>query len=101
VLCALLVAAAPGAARAAKYCGEPVESGTSSGTTQQEALLAAQEWWSSRASALGSGYENWDNADDQALECSEDLRGDYRCKASARPCLPEGVAPEPPPKVDM
>jgi hypothetical protein len=93
-----MTAALPVGAEAGKHCGEPIESGTSSGTTQEEALVAAQEWWSSRASALGRGFESWDNADDQALECSKDLRGDYRCKASARPCLPEGLAPPPPAK---
>ena len=100
VLSAVLMAALPASTEAAKYCGEPVEGGTSSGTTQQEALDAAQEWWSSRASALGRGYESWDNADDRALECSKDLRGDYQCKASARPCLPEGARP-PDPEKDM
>ncbi len=89
-LSALLMAAVPAVTEAGKHCGEPVEGGTSSGTTQEEALLAAQEWWSSRASALGSGYEHWENADDRAFECGKDLKGDYRCKASARPCLPEG-----------
>jgi hypothetical protein len=101
MLGALMTAALPRAAGAGKYCGDPVESGTSSGTTQEEALMAAQKWWSSRAGALGRGFENWDNADDQALECSKDMNGDYRCKASARPCLPEGMPPEKAPKLDM
>jgi hypothetical protein len=93
MLSAVLMAALPGGAEAAKYCGEPVEGGTSSGTTQEEALLAAQKWWSSRASALGREYGSWDNADDRSLECSKDLKGDYQCKASARPCLPDGAMP--------
>jgi hypothetical protein len=88
-------------AEAGRYCGDPVESGTSTGATQEDALKAAQSWWSSRAGALGRGYENWDNAADQSLECSQDQAGTYHCKASARPCLPEGMLPENVPKIDM
>lgn len=98
---AMLTIAAPAVADAGKYCVDQVESGASSGSTQEEALMAAQKWWSSRAGALGRGYENWDNADDRSLECSKDLEGDYQCKASARPCLPEGMLPDNLPKIDM
>lgn len=98
---ALVVAALPAAAGAGKFCGDPVESGLSSGKTQEEALLAAQKWWSSRAGAQGRGYENWDNADDQALECGKTETGQFECKAYARPCLPAGVLPEDVPKLDM
>lgn len=91
----------PAAADAGKYCGDPLESGTSSGATQEEALVTAQKWWSSRAGALGRGYENWDNADDQVMECSKDDAGTFHCQASARPCLPEGTLPENLPKIDM
>lgn len=101
VLAALTCVAVPAVAEAGKYCGDPVEGGVSSGPTQEEALVAAQKWWSSRAGALGRGYENWDNANDQALECSKDMKGDYQCKATARPCLPEGVLPEHLPKIEM
>jgi len=98
----LIVALVPfGWAIAGKYCGDPVEGGPSSGPTQEEAVLAAQQWWSSRAGALGRGYENWDNAKDRALECSKDDGGAFQCKASARPCLPEGTLPEHLPKIDM
>lgn len=98
---ALLMMALPTSVEAGKYCGDPVEGGTSSGTTQEEALVAAQKWWSSRAGALGRGYESWENADDRSLECSKDTQGDYKCKASARPCLPEGTLPDNLPKLDM
>jgi len=93
---ALLLTAACTAAEAGKYCGDPLDGGLVSGVTQEEALIAAQKWWSSRAGALGRGYENWNNADDQALECSKDHLGKFRCQASARPCLPEGALPENP-----
>src|SRR5688572_13436281 len=88
------------AAFAGKYCGEPIESGRSFGATQEEALAAAQKWWSSRAGALGKGYENWDNADDQALECGQDAKGQFHCRATGRPCLPEGTLPDHLPKID-
>lgn len=100
-LAALLAVGAPAVAWAGKFCGDPVESGLSKGATQEEALLAAQRWWSSRAGALGRGYENWNNADDQALECGKTEKGEFECKAMGRPCLPEGVLPENVPKLDM
>ncbi|MGE0022427.1 MAG: hypothetical protein AB7S70_02215 [Hyphomicrobium sp.] len=82
------------AAEAAKYCADPVvESGAYPGTTQEEALLAAQRGWSSRAATLGPNYERWDNADDRALSCSKELDGTYQCQAAARPCLPDGMSP--------
>ena len=98
---ALLTLVLPASVEAGKYCGDPVEGGTSSGTTQEEAIVAAQKWWSSRAGDLGRGYESWDNADDRALECSKNTEGDYKCTASARPCLPEGMLPDNLPKLDM
>jgi hypothetical protein len=98
---ALMTMALSTGAEAGKYCGDPLEGGTSSGTTQEEALVAAQKWWSSRAGALGRGYDSWDNAEDQALECAKSTDGDYECKATARPCLPEGTLPENVPKIEM
>jgi hypothetical protein len=97
----LLAAGAPASAQAGKFCGDSVESGLSTGATQEEALLAAQKWWSSRAGALGRGYESWDNADDQALECGKDDKGQFQCKATGRPCLPEGILPDNVPELDM
>ena len=88
-------------AEAGKYCGDPVEGGTSAGATQEEALTAAQTWWSSRAGALGRGYENWDNAEGRAVECKKDDQGMFHCQASGRPCLPEGTLPENVPKIEM
>jgi hypothetical protein len=91
----------PTGAGAGKFCGDPVEGGSSSGATQEEAILAAQKWWSSRAGALGRGYEDWDNADDRALECSKGADGTFHCMAEGRPCLPPGVLPENVPKIEM
>lgn len=98
-MAAVSVLASPAAA--GRYCGDTIESGTSKGATQEEAVAAAQSWWSSRAGALGRGYESWDNAADQALECSRNEAGAYQCKATARPCLPKGMLPENVPKIDM
>jgi len=90
------------AAEAAKFCAEPVVQGDSyPGTTQEEALLAAQRGWSSRAATLGPHYEIWDNADDRALSCSKELDGTYQCQAAGRPCLPDGMSPPSLPKLDM
>ncbi|WP_333793093.1 hypothetical protein [Hyphomicrobium sp.] len=86
---------------AGKYCGDPLESGLSSGATQEEAHAAAQQWWSSRAGALGRGYQDWDNADKRAMECRQDGRGVFHCRASGRPCLPPGTLPDNLPKIDM
>ena len=88
-------------ASAGKYCGDPVEGGKAAAPTQEEALTAAQKWWSSRAGALGRGYENWNNAADQSMECTQDGKGQFHCRASGRPCLPEGTLPEHLPKIEM
>jgi len=98
-LLALMLLPAP--AEAGKYCGDRLEGGKSHGATQEEALIAAQKWWSSRAGALGRGYESWDNADDQSLECGKDDNGQFHCQAIGRPCLPEGTLPDDLPKLDM
>lgn len=101
ILFAIAALLIPGTASAGKYCGDPIESGRSFGATQEEALVAAQKWWSSRAGALGRGYESWDNADDQSLECGQSNKGEFHCKATGRPCLPEGTLPDNVPKLDM
>ena len=72
-----MMVVAPVSASAGKYCGDPVEGGKASAPTQDEALLAAQKWWSSRAGSLGAGYEDWNNANDQALECTKNLKGHF------------------------
>lgn len=87
--------------QAGRFCGDPVESGLSSGATQEDALNAAVQWWSSRAGAMGRGYESWDNAEDRGMECSQSDAGSFQCKATGRPCLPAGVLPENVPKLDM
>lgn len=84
-----------------RFCGDLVESGRSSGETQQEAETHAKGWWSSRAGTFGRGYESWDNARDRALECTQDNSGKFYCKAEGRPCLPAGALPEDVPKVEM
>jgi hypothetical protein len=97
---ALALAAAPwdqAEALPGRICGEPVESGQSTGATQEEALKAAEVWWSSRAGAVGPGYENWDSAGERAMECEKAIAGPFRCKATGRPCLPAGARP----KVEM
>lgn len=91
----------PAHASAGKYCGDLVEGGKASAATREGAVLAAQKWWMSRAGSLGRGYEDWSNAADQSLECTEDLKGQFHCKAKARPCLPEGTLPDHLPKIEM
>lgn len=97
----LLMAVFVTGAEAGKYCGDPVESGLTSDATQENAMIKAQKWWSSRAGALGRGYESWDNSDDRVMECSKDDRGVFHCKASGRPCLPDGTLPDNVPKIEM
>jgi hypothetical protein len=88
-------------ATAGKYCGDLVEGGKASGPTQEEALKAAQSWWSSRAGSLGRGYETWDNAEGRAMECSQDGQGMFFCRATGKPCLPDGTLPDNLPKIEM
>jgi hypothetical protein len=84
-----------GEALAGKYCIDPVESGVSSGSTQEEALLAATKGWTMRATARGTSYASWDNASERAMECGKE-GFTFRCRAWARPCLPEGMRPQSP-----
>lgn len=88
-------------AESGRFCGEAVESGWASGATQEEAVAAAQSWWSSRAGPMGRGYQNWDVAADRAVECKKAPDGTFECKAIARPCLPPGTLPENVPKIEM
>ncbi len=97
----LMLALLAGDADAGKYCGDLVESGKASGVTQEDAQKAAEKWWSSRAGALGKGYEQWSNAADQALDCTRDGQGTFYCRASGRPCLPDGTLPDNLPKLDL
>ncbi|MFA5956348.1 hypothetical protein [Hyphomicrobium sp.] len=87
--------------RADTFCAATVKSGIATGTTEAEAKTAATTWWSSRAGALGEGYQVWDRAKDKSLSCDPGPSGTFRCKASARPCLPDGKLPDDPQKRDL
>jgi hypothetical protein len=93
----------PQLALAGAFCGDRVEGGWATGKTDQEARDAAVQWWSSRAGALGKGYEHWETATDKNVRCKESNNGDAssKCIAAARPCLPDGVSPENVPKIDL
>ncbi len=100
ILIAVFVTASAGALRcepstqAGRMCGEKVVGGAASGATEDEARKAATSWWSSRAGALGPGYEDWDRAADKKIVCEASKGGSVACTASARPCLPDGVVPD-------
>ncbi|CAA2137854.1 hypothetical protein [Hyphomicrobium sp. ghe19] len=90
------------AAGSGKFCRDVVKSGEASGKTEEEAKAAATSWWSSRAGSLGKGYELWDHAKDKSLNCHPGPFGaDFKCTASAKPCLPEGLLPDNPHKLDL
>lgn len=67
-------------------CGETVKSGVASGTTEAEAKSAAMTWWSSRAGALGEGYQDWEHAKNKSLACHAGPFNTFKCRASAEPC---------------
>lgn len=85
----------------AGFCAEPTQSGFAEAATKVEAEKAAISWWASRAGALGRGYEHWDNAADKKVDCREHTNGRFKCQATAKPCLPEGVAPENDPRIQL
>lgn len=95
-----LAASAPTIA-AGHFCGSEVKSGEASGATEDEAKKAATVWWSSRAGALGRGYEFWANSEDKAINCHPGPRNTFKCVAEGKPCLPEGVIPDRGPKQDL
>lgn len=95
-----LVVAAP-QVQAGQYCTERLEGGAVLRPTEDEARRDAQNWWVSRAGALGDGFQDWGQAQDKKIECSEKTKGTFRCVASAKPCLPEGATPKDIPKVEM
>lgn len=98
----LMVCFADQAHAEGRFCGDVVESGNAAGSTKEEATAKAEHWWSSRAGSLGRGYEKWENARDRNTICKGgDGDGTFHCKATARPCLPEGTLPENVPKLDM
>jgi hypothetical protein len=92
------IAGTSGAVRAAAICADTVKSGFASGKTEAEAQAAATTWWSSRAGALGEGYQDWNRAKDKSLNCHSGPSGSFKCTASAKPCLPEGKLPDDPNK---
>lgn len=81
-------------ATAAGFCGEKVDSGETTGKTEEDAKKAATVWWSSRAGALGRGYEFWEQAKDKTIKCHKEPPDKFKCVASAKPCLPDGQTPE-------
>jgi hypothetical protein len=95
--------ALPQCAVAGAFCGDRLEGGWASGSTENEARDAAVQWWSSRAGSVGRGYEHWESAADKNVQCkgANDGGSSAKCIASARPCLPDGVVPENVPKVDL
>ena len=97
---ATFAASAPGTA-AGRFCGAQVESGEASGATEEEAKKAATVWWSSRAGALGKGYEIWGDAKDKSVNCHSRPRSTFKCIAVGKPCLPDGVLPDNTPKQDL
>jgi len=100
LMCVTLVASMPAAAEG-RFCGSQVESGEASAATEDEAKKAATVWWSSRAGALGRGYEFWENSKDKAVNCHAGPRNTFKCIAIGKPCLPEGVLPQHGPKQDL
>ena len=88
-------------AEAGCFCADRVEGGSSSGATEALAQDAAIVWWSSRAGALGKGYENWASASDKKMSCDKQPDGSAKCTASARPCLPDGVLPDNVPRLNL
>lgn len=89
------------AGSAAAFCGDRLEGGVATATSEDEARKAAISWWQSRAGSLGRGYEHWETADDRDVSCRRDANGKVACVASGRPCLPDGVLPEKGPRMDL
>lgn len=83
------------------FCADPVQGGNASGASQEAAVTAAISWWSSRAGSIGRGYETWANAKDQKVDCKQATNGTFSCRASARPCLADGVVPENDPRIHL
>lgn len=94
------MAIGPSSAAEGIFCGDRMQGGKATAVTKAEAEAAAISWWSSRAGALGRGYEAWENAKDPQIDCRDEPNGKVTCQATARPCLPEGQTPEGIPKID-
>lgn len=95
------IAVPGGGVQAAAFCGDLVESGVASAVTEDEARKAAISWWSSRAGAMGRGYEIWENAKDRDVSCKRDANGTTSCIAAGRPCLPDGMLPADQPRMEL
>lgn len=98
--CVMAGASAP-AVSAAQFCGEKLEGGAVLRKSEAEARKDAEAWWVSRAGSLGKGFQEWATAQDKDIRCSEKADGQFRCTASARPCLPEGEVPSQAPRQEM
>lgn len=98
---AAIAAQASAPANAARFCAASITGGEATAATEEEAKKAATVWWSSRAGALGEGYETWDDARDKSVTCHPGPRNTFKCIAAGRPCLPDGVTPDTGPKQDL
>jgi hypothetical protein len=85
--------AAPSTGHAELLCGAMVKSGVASGKTEAEAKSAATTWWTSRAGALGEGYQEWDHAKNKSVSCHAGPFNTFKCRASAEPCRPDDSKP--------
>lgn len=99
LLLLLIIPAAPG--QAAQYCSELLEGGAVTRPSEEEARRDAENWWVSRAGALGKGFQDWANAQDKSITCTSKANGTVRCVAKGKPCLPEGALPSDIPKIEM
>jgi len=96
VLAAVLVLGAAQARAAVRVCGSVV---VAEGVDGSEAVARrkALDGWREGALRLGTIYEAWRIATDRALSCRP-VEGLIVCRASARPCTIEQVAPKGRPK---
>lgn len=83
------------------FCGDRISGGAATGANKEAASDAATAWWSSRAGALGRGYENWDAANEKKMSCTEGVNGNFTCTATAKPCLPDGAIPDTGKRLDL
>lgn len=88
-------------AESGHFCGTEVHSGEATGKSENEASSAAKVWWSSRAGAMGEGYQVWANAKDKSVKCHPGPRESVKCVAAAKPCLEAGVIPKDAPKQEL
>lgn len=99
--CVAVLASAPTQLSAGVFCGDRVTGGATTAPTKEAASAAATAWWSSRAGALGRGYESWNAATEKRLTCVDSGNGSFTCTASAKPCLPDGTIPDNGKRLDL